>query len=463
VLCGGDECDAVGFVYTIKNKIIIPLCVAREEMSKMSECVSSDSVQTIPLDEIASGATVRFTIFGGVQYLSVRDFIMHMCDKDTNMAGEIWRRLSSENKSELQASCLNFKFPGRGQSPQPVITFPGAIKLAMFLPGENAKKNRSLMAQIIVRYYAGDPTLIREIEANAMSDAPIPHMARVAIVNDDEDGTIGMMNDREGLKLKRKREELELLKLEAEIRALNSNSEATARKSQIEMAQAYTDMCTNTAVDEHARNIFKVAMLNTLQKKAIPDNKTLISTKGHPAGGCQSEHVRGPGTISKVRSVAWPSTIPLVDQFMDLKDMVPDNDYEAGSAQKLCRIKELQPKFKLPPGSPNIERKFRVLGFQYVGPRITSSALSACKHVQEAYGVKRDGKQSVILVMNNSNGIRPQRLWVVLYRLELIPCYASLINMSLYKIGYEPYKDDVILDAIKAPAEDKWSWHMLNV
>jgi hypothetical protein len=86
-------------------------------------------------------------------------------------------------------------------------------------------------------------------------------------------------------------------------------------------------------------------------------------------------------------------------------------------------------------GSPNFDRKFRVVGFQYVGPRITSSALSVCKHVQEAYGEKRDGKQSVILVMNNSNGIRPQRLWVVLYRLELIPCYASLINMSLYKIG----------------------------
>jgi hypothetical protein len=58
-----------------------------------------------------------------------------------------------------------FKFPGAGQKEQPVITFPGAIQLAMFLPGEAAKKNRLAMADILRRYSAGNDSPIDEIEA----------------------------------------------------------------------------------------------------------------------------------------------------------------------------------------------------------------------------------------------------------------------------------------------------------
>jgi len=132
-------------------------------------------------NELVSGATVRFTFIGGVQYLSVRDLIMVLCDKDVNQAGEVWRRLDDDRKSELQASCLTFKFSGRGQQEQPVITFQGAMKLMMALPGENAKKLRTKAAEILTRYFAGDKTLLREIEANAASDAPVNQMARAAV------------------------------------------------------------------------------------------------------------------------------------------------------------------------------------------------------------------------------------------------------------------------------------------
>ena len=135
----------------------------------------------IPFDEIVSGATIRVTVIDGKRYLSVRDMIMCFCEKNQNDAGEVWRNLSPDKKIEVQESVLNYKFPGRGQQDQPVITFPGAVKLAMFLPGENAKKNRSAMAQILVRYCAGDPSLIQEIEANARSDEPVAQMARESL------------------------------------------------------------------------------------------------------------------------------------------------------------------------------------------------------------------------------------------------------------------------------------------
>jgi hypothetical protein len=136
---------------------------------------------TIPFDEIMQGSSVRVALIHGTQYLSIRDVIMHMCQKEMDQAGLTWRNLSDQIKAELNEHLLLHKFPGRGQQEQPVITFPGAIKLAMFLPGENAKKNRSAMTSILTRYFAGDPSLIREIQANGESSAPVPQLARATL------------------------------------------------------------------------------------------------------------------------------------------------------------------------------------------------------------------------------------------------------------------------------------------
>ena len=163
----------------------------------------------LSFNEMIPGATVRFTVVDGVQYLSIRDLIMVVCEKDNNDAGQIWRRLPDDKKIELQSLCLNFKFPGRGQSEQPVITFPGAIKVMMWLPGENARKFCSKAAEIITRYYAGDKSLLGEIEANAVSEAPINQMARAAVDND-------VSRRREMMQLRR--EEIELEKAEVEVK-----------------------------------------------------------------------------------------------------------------------------------------------------------------------------------------------------------------------------------------------------
>ena len=138
-------------------------------------------MSTIPCEEIAAGAVVRYTVIEGVQFLCIRDYIMHLCEKDNKLASQIWNRLPEKVKEEVSSFCRNFKFPGQGQTLQPVITFAGALKLAMFLPGEKAKQNRSKMVSILQRYYAGDETLHAEIEANAASDMPIPRMSRASL------------------------------------------------------------------------------------------------------------------------------------------------------------------------------------------------------------------------------------------------------------------------------------------
>ena len=100
---------------------------------------SNSLPHVIPFDDIVPDAYVRFTFIDGKQYLSVRDIIMHVCDKDNKRASEVWERLDSTHKNEILTFCKTFQFPGRGQSEQHVITFPGAIKLAMVLPGEYTK------------------------------------------------------------------------------------------------------------------------------------------------------------------------------------------------------------------------------------------------------------------------------------------------------------------------------------
>ena len=174
----------------------------------------------IPFDEIVPGATVRFCVKDGVQYLSIRDMIMCVCGKNNDEAGLVWRRMSPERLSELRSFLSNFQFPGKGQSEQPVISFVGALKLVMFLPGEAAKRHRSAMADILRRYFAGDASLIDELEANQASDSPIAQMARASLAAEPA------LEDAVDRKRKREREDQELLQLKVSNVSLFANTMA---------------------------------------------------------------------------------------------------------------------------------------------------------------------------------------------------------------------------------------------
>jgi hypothetical protein len=208
---------------------------------------------TLPFDEIVPGAIVRFCVIDGVQYLSIRDMIMCVCGKNNDEAGLVWRRMSPERLSEVRSYCSNFQFHGQGQSEQPVITFAGALKLIMILPGEAAKKHRSAMADILRRYFAGDASLLDEIERNQASDSPIAQMARASLAAEGGSGTIEDSH-------KRKREELELAKIEAEIEVMTNTS-------RMQVMDKYHSYCLDTVLDERAKVMFKEALLNSLMVK----------------------------------------------------------------------------------------------------------------------------------------------------------------------------------------------------
>lgn len=212
------------------------------------------SIEIIKLDEIVPGATIRFKVIDGVQYLSIRDLIMHMCDKDGNHANDLWRTLPVSNKNELTQFLGEFQFPGPGQKKQPVITFPGAVQLSMFLPGENAKKNRTAMSKILVRYFAGDPSLIREIEANAKSDEPVAQMARDSLASEKENA----------FKISRKREldQLEYEERRAALEQKRAETETMKSTSLLKVINQYNAIDALENMDPRAKIMFKSKLLN---------------------------------------------------------------------------------------------------------------------------------------------------------------------------------------------------------
>ena len=160
----------------------------------------------IPLGKLFGGKSVRLTPpmpMGPKDewFSSVRDIITVVCDQSNKRASETWINIGEEGKTELSEYLRNFKFPGRGQSVQPVISFKGCLKLLMKLPGETAKKVRSQFTDILTLFYAGDSSLHGEIEANSASSAPINQLAQEANA-----GGTGLMNGHDIVGMKRFRD-----------------------------------------------------------------------------------------------------------------------------------------------------------------------------------------------------------------------------------------------------------------
>jgi hypothetical protein len=248
---------------------------------------------TIPFDDIVPGATVRFTVIQDMQYLSVRDVLMHICDLSSVRANEKWRLLPDEVKTEVVEFICNFQFPGKGNKFEPVITFKGALKLAMLVSGQKAALYRSTMVNILQRYYAGDGSLTDEIAANAQSDAPIHQIARASIA---AEYVLMPVQDEESLSRKRRLEDLEIEKLELELSIRRRESDFMTsikqreseldlnirrRETEFELAAkitgTYRDLCQDTVMDERARLMLKDYYLNMVMQSPLAPAQRLLS------------------------------------------------------------------------------------------------------------------------------------------------------------------------------------------
>jgi hypothetical protein len=228
----------------------------------------------IAFDEITTGSEVRFTVINGVQYLSIRDLIMIICEKDNNHACEVWRNFPEDAKADMKDEISTFQFPGKGQSKQPVITFPGAIEMLMQLPNiGRVRQLRSKGTKIIMRYLAGDKSLIKEIEQNAASDAPIAQMARAAIEPDVEQKRKRNIED---LEIEERRARIE--KLRADTFKVNEEAQEKRRVRYAHTLENYTSLCPGEEIDDRARMLFRDNYLNMVltEKQMITNGDTAL-------------------------------------------------------------------------------------------------------------------------------------------------------------------------------------------
>lgn len=69
-----------------------------------------------------------------VQYLSIRDIIVHLCCKSGGDALKLWYKIEKSNGEEFKEIVGYHKFPGMGQRGQPVIAWNKACVLINILP-----------------------------------------------------------------------------------------------------------------------------------------------------------------------------------------------------------------------------------------------------------------------------------------------------------------------------------------
>jgi len=255
----------------------------------------------IPFCELFPNASVRFTNINGTYFICIRDLIMMYCEKDSHYAHKIWRtRLSDECKEEVTPHCSQWKFNGFNEKVQDVVSFQGALKLLAWLPGNSAKDFRNKTNCILIRYMAGDCSLLKEIERNAASNEPINVMARNAMESLDS-------SDDEQTKKRRlkRRDALEELEIQERTIAIQERSDGRKKealsyvKSSMELLQYITgkplDERTNLQCEDLVRNMLFTGKSITNGEQAASDGLTisvvaaelgfpLLETKPHLAG-----------------------------------------------------------------------------------------------------------------------------------------------------------------------------------
>lgn len=229
--------------------------------------------ETIPFDEIVAGASARLAVIAGFQCLSVRDLIMHFCGlSNRKRATEKWGLLSEEAKKEVAEFVHLFQFPGQGNKPEPVITFKGALKLVMLVSGQRAALYRSAMVNILQRYYAGDGSLVEEVEANAQSAGPVQQMARASLVAEAE-----QREDALELPFKKRRMELAMAREEAEVKARQIANRVAEREHLSRVVSDYRALCLDKEMDERARLLLKDNVLNMAMIMGGGSGQALLS------------------------------------------------------------------------------------------------------------------------------------------------------------------------------------------
>ena len=400
---------------------------------------------------LASEASVRGMVApDGSHRFSVYDFITMACQKVD--AGAYARKTysnlvkdGSEFKEEIENSVHNIHFPGGRGAATPTMTLRGLQRLLLILGTKVAAEFRALLEGTFTRVMAGDTSLIKVIEANAASDAPIQQAYRQALEQEPVQQPIDMA---------KKRKADALLEVEIQERCIGCVEKFTGMmdslnpewKKDVELCRRVQDNLKSIILNQGPEEVVDCAIPRTYAKKEIaPAKKDLY--------------------FPKLISSKWMHDVVGIHRFMQLTDEWSNNAILPEPNMEMRQLKVRMAEGIDPRDYPcNADIKHRAFGFCFKGPAITQNDLEKTPNIKEAYGVEHGGIHYVIVVCFNKASRRFNALSTYPYVLGLLPhtTMPEFIPGSDHHISvYKPFisTDDPILERVKRPSAGKWKWH----
>ena len=134
-----------------------------------------------------------FQVRGGVsengdEIWSVFDFVNLVCGKakEDSYGRVTYYRVVKLYANALHGFCKTLQLSGSGRQQTPAMDLNGLLHLLNFLDGKVADQYRDMARKTLVRVLAGDRSLIKVIEANALSTAPLQQAFRSAVLRADD-------------------------------------------------------------------------------------------------------------------------------------------------------------------------------------------------------------------------------------------------------------------------------------
>ena len=242
---------------------------------------------------LSADATIRTTITSDGQHVcSVYDFMdlacPNQCDSWTKMK---WKRLiaeDSEFKAELdefftmeylksQGVTLNDTKKRRFRK-TPVMTPRGLQRLMMILGGKVAAEFRHIVEGVFTRYMAGDRTMVEEIRANAVSDAPIHQAYRQALAQEPVVDAAGAKRQLE-LEIEERLVALDERKLALEER--KSRMGVDLQEKNLQVVQTFSGLMTSLNPDWKSDARLRLQIEDSMKTAMFGGQQALI-TNGEP-------------------------------------------------------------------------------------------------------------------------------------------------------------------------------------
>ena len=243
--------------------------VASEINTKMLQLIVGDDNAVRGM--LDSDGKQRFSVYDCLTILflyNVKDGREQDQKKASSCARAFYSTLiadDSEYRDDILSHVVYLKFPGQGQRDTPTMTLAGLQKLVLHVGGKFGAKYRELLSDTFRRVMAGDESIIKEVQANAVSNSPMHQLYRESLAEEPAVGLpVEVVSEPPVINSdhKRKLEELEMKKLEVDIETQEIENHA-------KLVKEYKSLCPNGELDEDARKRFMTSIHNLANKQAF--------------------------------------------------------------------------------------------------------------------------------------------------------------------------------------------------